>query len=351
MRHVDKYLCKRCRKPSFFPIAGKQPKRTGIAKAGRKEKNRTKVAPDNSFIMFNHQNKGNAYFEALKEWGYNSLEQSWFLNVKIILTDSDILGRRHILDKYRAYGCKNFFVIPHTARPNLVNDVSPGWQHTTAYFCVTKYHAEVMQIYGIDKPIHPVGWSLCPIKKFTPRKQARNILFAPIHPRCSQIDKDVNLATFKKLEKLARQDDIVLTVRFIRNLHESGLEKVEHPNIKYTVGYMNQAYDQIDNADVVIGHQTIAWLAVARGTPTLMMAERKLKTHIEPRRGGVSYARNWNKYVDKIAYPLDILDCDDTLGLLNKAIKNNCAVSDWKRRMIGNPFRKDRFLEAIHKYL
>lgn len=310
-----------------------------------------KVAPRNSFVFYNHQQKGKAYLDALLSNGFNHLDASWYRDLSMVFTDSDILGKKHILAKYKQYGNKCTFVIPHTARPNIVNDVSPGWEHTTAYFCVTKYHAEVMRTYGIDKPIHPVGWSLCPIKPYKPRKTPRNVLFAPIHPRCSKIDQDVNLATFKRLEKLAKSDDIVLTVRFIKSLEQSGLQKIEHPNIRYTVGYMNQAYKQIDEADVVVGHQTFPWLAVARGVPTLMMAERDLITHIEPRGTQPQFARHWKDYVDLIAYPLDILCYDDTLKLLNTAIKRNCAVEDWRKRMIGTPFRKDRFIAAIQKYL
>jgi hypothetical protein len=114
---------------------------------------------------------------------------------------------------------------------------------------------------------------------------------------------------------------------------------------------MDQNYEQIDNVDVVIGHQTFAWLAVARGVPTVMMAERDLPTHVQPRTKPIQFVKHWYKYVDLIAYPLDILECTDTLGLLRRVVTTDEDIRDWRRRMIGYPFRPDRFLGALEKYL
>jgi|GEM_PF-1672555 len=359
MRNVDKYNCRKCNRNTFFPIPKNErnPPRTGSGYNRRRYAHiPVHIAPPNSFVCFNHQDKGNAYVRALQGVGYNKLENRDFQKgLEIVLTDSDIMGRKAALNKMRNLGAKTTFLIPHTARPNLVNDIEDGWEHTTAQFVVSRGHKEIMESYGFDKPIHPVGWTLCQIRKFKPRKEPRNVLFAPIHPRCSKVDQDVNAETFKRLEKLARSDDIILTVRYIKNLWDSGLKQVNHPNIRYVPGYMGQEdatqLQQLNEADVSVGHQTFAWKSVSYGIPTVMMAERSLPTHIQKRGGSVQYARNWNKYVDLLAYPLDILETDDTLGLLRRAVSSDEEIKDWRRRMIGYPFRAKRFIEIVKSYL
>lgn len=343
MTNVDKWLCKICGKFTFFRGPYRRKVRLAVQEAAR-----------NSYTMYNHQKKGNAFVDALAK--YSKWEQineaSLYRGLKFVLTDSDIMGRVHRLQRQKKAGCELFFVIPHTARPNIINDIIPRWIGTTAQFVVSRGHAEVMRAYGYDLPLHPIGWNLCPMRKFTPRQAAREVLFAPIHPRCHEIDKKVNRATFDKLYKLAQSDDIKLTVRFIRNLAESGLTQVHHPNVVYTSGHMNQDYNQIDNADVVVSHQTAAYLAVARGVPTVMMAETTLPTHIQKRGAGspLQKAKNWSKYVDLLAYPLDILQEDDTLGLLNRAVSSDAEISHWRTRLIGSPFKARRFVEIINGY-
>jgi len=346
---VPKVRVLKVREPKFKAPKVREPK----MKVPKIKVPKVRDLSTNTYVIFNHQNKGQKYIEALEKHGkYEQLlEDIRHKHLAFAVTDTDILGRTVRLDQFRRRGCAFFFVIPHTARPNLINDIIAPWEHTTAQFVVSQGHVEIMRLYGYEKPLHPVGWTLCPIRKFTPRPEMRHVLFAPIHPRCSRIDQDANRKTFRRLYKLAKAGDIILTVRFIKSLPESGLRQVRHPNVIYTPGRMNQGYEQIDNADVVISHQTFAWIAVARGVPTVMMANRTLKTHIELPGRGVQFVKNWDKYVDRLAYPLDILETRNTLGLLHRACTDDPEVAEWKRRMIGTPFSADRFLRALLQYL
>lgn len=303
-------------------------------------------------MAFNHQGKADKILNALNHGGKYVLMDcpNRYRNLKFVLTDTDILGRRQRLDNMRKAGVGRFFVYPHAARPDLTNDVYREWAHVTAHFVVSDAHAEIMRIFGYSRPLVPIGWSLCPIRPFKPRKEPKNVLLAPIHPRCSQVDQDVNAAAFKRLEKLARAGHIKLTVRFINDLHKSGLQRVEHPNIHYTPGAMNQVYVQIDEADVVVAHQTFAWIAVARGVPTVMMAE-DMPTHIQMRNQPVSWVHNWGKYAHLMMFPYDILQARDPLELMEKAVASDDEIADWRRRMIGTPFRRDRFLKKLEAFL
>jgi len=358
MTNTVKYFCSQCKK---FTIIAKE---NAIIPSNRRHASKVhqeSVGCDGlsmngkrGYMAFNHQGKANRFIETLNSGGFKQLDCfRRYKGVSFVLTDTDIMGRRQKLEHMRNSRVKNFFVYPHAARPDLVNDIYKEWAHTTAHFVSAQGHVDVMEAFGYSRPIEVVGWSLCPIKPFTPRKEPRNVLFAPIHPRCSKVDQDVNAETFKRLEKLARSDDIILTVRFVRNLYDSGLEMVEHPNIKYTAGIMNGAYDQIDNADVVIATQTFMYLAAARGVPTIGMAV-DLPVHIQMRNQQPLWARSWKNYAHIMAFPWDVLQTtssDNLLSLLRKAVSCDEEIKEWKSRMIGSPFRRDRFLGKIEKYL
>lgn len=355
--NTDKFFCRRCRKTTVVPI-GREPIPERIAGSYawmRADCDEKPLNGKTGFMCFNHQNKAAKFLDALNHGGKYQLMDcaTRYRGVKFVLTDTDILGRRNKLESIRQKGVGRFFIYPHAARPDLVNDVYPEWVWTTAHFVVTETHAEVMRKFGYSRPLVPVGWSLCPQKTFRARLQPYRVLFAPIHPRCSEIDQKVNREVFKRLEKLAKAGDIHLTIRFIRSLPESGLERVEHPNIEYTPGAMNQGYDQIDNADVVIAHQTFMYLSVARGVPTIAIAT-DMPTHIQMRRHAVEWAKNWRSYIHLMRFPYDILDCPDrnaTLNMLNAVIRENELVADWRRRLIGSPFRKDRFIRKLEEFL
>jgi hypothetical protein len=356
--NTDKYVCRTCRKTTIVPI-GHSPVPERVAGPACIDDNTgcdgRSLDGKTGFMCFNHQNKAAKFLDALNHGGkYVLLDCArQYRGVKFCLTDTDILGRRNKLEHMQRSGVKRFFVYPHAARPNITNDIYPEWVFTTAHFVVTETHAEVMRRFGYSRPLVPVGWSLCPQRDFKPRAEAHKILFAPIHPRCSEVDQNVNREVFKRLEGLAKAGDIHLTVRFVRSLPESGLERVEHPNIEYTVGAMSQAYTDIDNADVVIAHQTFKYLAVARGVPTIAMATG-MPTHIQMIRHPVQWAKNWDAYSDLMRFPYDLLDCPDRNSILNMlcaVIQENDAVADWRRRMIGTQFRKDRFIEKLEAFL
>jgi len=300
------------------------------------------------YALFNHHGKADAYLRALPASRYERVNEESTGEVDFVLTDHAILSRIKDLYRFWDYYTERFFVYPHAARPNVVNDIVEEWDKITAHFVAAPGHVWVMRAYGYEKPIHVAGWHLCPVRKFQTHKRPRRVLFAPIHYRCAEIDQDVNREAFTRLARLAESNDIQLTVRHIGELGPCGIEPVWHPNITYTQGELRPCWEQIDRADVVVSHQTFAWIAVARGIPTVMMAE-DMPAHLvtEP----PQFARNWNKYQDVMAFPLDILSCEDTLGLLGRAVKKNDAVEAWKARMIGEAFSPGRFREVLEKYL
>ena len=300
-----------------------------------------------AFACFEHQGKASALVSAL-ETKYE--RRGTRDGVYFVLSDSDVSARASQMAQMSGRGCKRFFIYPHAARPSMINAQYPTWAGTTAQFVVNEYHAEVLREYGYEKPLISIGWHLSPVEQFKPRDtswRAVNALFAPIHPRNAEIDRTMNAATFERLVKHVRTGEINLTVRHIGEIQESGLAYVN--GVRYVRGEMNQATDDMDAADVVIAHQTFAWLAVARGIPCVMFAE-DMPTHF---RINNQYhdTPHWNKVHHLFRYPLDILCEDDTMILLRRAAMFDDKISDWRRRMIGNPFDATKFVEKVEEYL
>ena len=299
------------------------------------------------FACFDHHGKSEGYLSSLPKWNWFRHDENQPDKLDLVLTDHAILGRAGQLEDFRQQDTRLFFCYPHAARPNLVNDVVPEWDGITAHFVPAEGHVDVMRAYGYKKPIHVVGWHLCPLRPFSPRK-LRRVLFAPIHPRCADVDQFANREAFLQLVDLALRGHIFLTVRYIKSLEESGLERVDHARIEYNPGQLTPCWDAIDNADLVVGHQTFAWLAVARGVPTVKFGT-EIPTHLmtEP----VQYARHWKAYQPLLAYPLDLLQTDDPLEMLQQSAAGHEAVDAWRHRMIGQPFDSDKFTQILQNYL
>lgn len=329
-QYLNKYFCLVCR--NTFEIEKPQP-----------------LKPENNpFICFNHQGKADALVSALAPKFSQLTAEVYNHRVKFALTDSDIKGRQRQLTKIREAGCNVFFVYPHAARPSMINDYYPRWNYTTAQFVVNECHAEVLRAYGYDKPLIGIGWMLCPLREFQPKQRARNVLFAPIHPRNAPQDRDVNARTFARLYPHVQSGEINLTVRHVGDLLDNGL--THEAGVNYIQGKMNQDYGEIDAADVVIGHQTAAWIAVARGTPTVMTGE-DMPTHFRRYDQQYDDVRSWRRVAPLFQYPLDILAENDTMRLLNRAVRSDAEIADWRRRMIGDAFDPLKFVTIVESFI
>jgi hypothetical protein len=304
------------------------------------------------FYLFNHQNKGTALVRALQQAGWNWTAQLG--RADVIFSDSDVPARAKILQSFHQRGRK-VFLYPHAARPTLFNDFVgyPPCPTIDAGFVTAAGHLPIMRAVGISYPIEAMGWHFCPMKAFTPRPEHRRVLFAPIHPNSngtlSTGDRRLNADTLRKLLPLVRSGEIQLTVRYLRDLTKNGL-RIED-GVTYVQGEPDQSYDQIDQADVVISHQTFAYIAIARGVPTVMMGE-----DVPPRIGceelhDFQYARSFDKYKDLLMYPYDILAVEDVCGLLQRAVRSDEEIADWRTRLIGEPFDGPRFVQFVEKYL
>jgi len=301
------------------------------------------------FAFFDHQNKGAAYLRELStKHTPIALSLPDDPRVDFVFTDSDLRARRKHLERLKRAGARACFVYPHTAGPNLVNDIEPAWEHVTAHFVATRAQRKIMADYGYPRPIYDVGWSLCELREFQQRPHLRYVLFAPIHHRSAAVDQLANREAFARLAPLAVAGEIVLTVRHYKGLETTGIERVEHANIQYVETGLEPEHVAIDAADAVVAHQTFLYLAVARGVPAVGFGTW-IPSHIVPG-DAVHYAPNWNNYVRELAFPLDIA-FGDPHDLLWTAVEGDARVTDWRARMIGGPFDANRFMGIVEELL
>lgn len=304
----------------------------------------------NSFYIYNHQGKGDAYKQALLDAG---LVLGKPQGSRILLMDYDHPRR---ISRHRYAASRKLIKIlayPHAARPQVMWDglVQP-YKYLYGVFVQAAGHKDVLRSYGFDKPIYVAGWSYSDIRPFRPVENPRNILFAPIHPNAnlwlSPLDKKINAQTYRKLLVLHKEGRINLKVRHIYTLEQNGIWFEE--GVTFIEGKKDLSHQDILDADLVVSHQTYAYIAIALGVPTAMMAE-----HEAPRQGGSSYdfkrVRSWNRYKHLIMFPHDILEHEDTMEFFKRVAASDELTKDWKTRLIGNPFDPQVVAETVKMYL
>lgn len=308
-----------------------------------------KIKPS-SYFCYNHQHKADRYVLALRRAGFSIAPVRM---AKVILMDVDIAGRVNPIRSQLARGESRLFTYPHAARANVAWD--GFWlpsRYTSATFVAASGHVDILRAYGYTKPLHVAGWAYCDMIPFRPIPDPRRVLFAPIHPTrrgfLSELDRKINRAAYERLLKLVDRNEIELSVRYIRGLANNGLWHDQR--VHFIEGNTDLTYADIDAADVVVSHQTFAYISIARGKPTIMMSEET-----PPRNGGsedtFEFVRSWDKYKDLLMYPLDILVADDTMGLIHRAASTDCDIADWRTRNIGSPFDESAVVETVRSYL
>jgi hypothetical protein len=307
-----------------------------------------------SFLHKPHQNKERAFVQALEEAGYTkTLHANARLRFAILDHDVGPNGIGHLpklktLQRMRV----PVFMIPHAARPTAFWDgMYPVWPHTVCTFVIAEGHVEVMRRYGYQLPLEVCGWPFCELKPFHKVEKVRKILFGPIHPNtngwlCDE-DLGINRGAFERLVEYSRETGAELTVRYIRKLKDNGLPEVE--GVNYIQAVPDGSTKEIDEADLVVSHQTFAYLAVARGRPTLMMGE-----DVPPRTGNAPenfrYAANWDKYAELVQFPLDILK-GDPAEMIERATRSDADIAKWRADMIGKPFNGPEFVRKLESQL
>lgn len=307
------------------------------------------------FVCKPHQGKERAYTKALLADGWRQVvyRRGWAHAALFDLTNGrgGVGWNENILGLHKV-GVP-LFLYPHAARPMIQWDgICDVWPHTRASFVIAEGHAEVMRRYGYPHKTVVTGWTFCKQKPFKPAAEVKTVVFGPIHPNANgwlnPVDIAINSETFRRLDAWRKRSGARLIVRHIHPLSAQGVPEVR--GVEYIQATPDGSTREIDSADLVVGHQTFAYIAVARGVPTLMMAENEA-----PRSGNCdanfTRVKSWDLYRDYLAYPLDILAEDDTAGLIERAVKSDDEIAEWRERFIGKPFDPDFFVSELKRMI
>lgn len=307
------------------------------------------------FYLKEHQHKGAAFVAALIIAGHWRTGRR--MAADFLLVDHDIgprgLGYRQGIEQAYAAG-KPVFIYPHSARPNVMADTHKPWPRTRALFTISEGHKEVLEALKYPCPIEICGWSYSDVRPFQTIKPDGEIkvLFAPIHPNAngflSEEDKQINARSFNLLMSTPGID---ITVRHIHSLEENGLWAED--SVNYVQGQPDGTTKEIEEADVIIGSYTLAYITVALGKPLIMMGEQA-RPHVGNTPGLIFYSKNWETYREIMRYPFEIENCtdgEDALEMMGAVMAGSHKVEDWKHRFIGQPFDGKAFVKKVESYL
>ncbi len=292
-----------------------------------------------------HQNKSVGLVKAIRVHGEHEIvDVGEFAD--ILLIDHDVtMFYKNIIERYHAAGSK-IVLYPHGATAHLAWDgVWPVDSRVDAYLAQSEGQAEVMRRYGYPNPIYVTGWHWCEQKRFKNKQSERpSVLFAPIHPQNSGfIFSKVRNATRNALDYLYTLKGFDITVRHIGDIAQNKLS--DYSGIKFVQGHTDNSIEDIDNADLVVSFGTFAYLAIARGIPTIMYRQDipYFDGHSEE---SVKFAAHFYLYRDYIRYPYDVTDELD----INWVMSQETGIKQWKKNFIGeiiDPAKLNEILEDI----
>ena len=301
--------------------------------------------------VIDHQNKSLAYREALAKAGYFFVDRFLVQGLRFILADADW---REDMMRDAAELDTPVFLYPHAARPMVQYDGCVEPKPVRCMFTQAPEGKRIMGKIGYPYPVEVSGWAFSEVRPFAPVDEIGRILFAPIHPNANgylnKVDKELNRRTYQRLFDYCGKYDIELSIRYIGTADQCGLGDVPAGDfVEWHKGKKNNTTYDMETADVVVAHQTFAYISVALGIPTVMMGE-----DVPPRTGntdaGFCYVKHWDDYKAELMYPLDVLNgaAEDVIG---EACVGSSAVEDWKSRLIGEPFDGPAFVKTLEAYL
>ena len=301
--------------------------------------------------IIDHQFKSVRFRDALKDAGYLDTERLHAQGIRFVLSDAD--WRMGVMEDAAERGIP-VFLYPHAARPMVQYDGCVEPHPVRCMFTHAEGGVELMRIIGYPYPVEVTGWAFSDIRPFRPVKTVKRILYAPIHPNANgylhQVDKDLNRRTYQRLADWCEKTGAQMSIRYIGTLEQCGLDGLPGSDlIEWHRGKKNNSSMDMMTADLVVAHQTFAYIAVALGIPTVMMGE-----DVPPRSGnaeeGFCYVSHWDDYKDLLMYPLDILK-DDPDEVIRTAASTDEPIKEWRDRYIGKPFDGPAFVKKLESYL
>lgn len=290
---------------------------------------------NNTFAFRDHQNKSLGLVCALRDLGWRPASEP-----DLFLIDFDGPPyHKELIHRFHSHGSR-VVVYPHGGTAQICMDIWQPTPEVAGYLAFSPGQAETLEKMGYPSPVHVVGWWWCEQRDPRPvPSDPQRVLFAPIHPLGNgfihPLHRDANRRAFADLLANFRPEQI--SVRHYREIEANGLWHV--PGVEYHQGALDNSTADIDAADVVVSYGTFAYLAIARGVPTVMYAQDY------PHGDGNSEqewtpARNWDAYAELLRYPVNVV---------TELRGSERAVADWRTLFIGEQLDARKMAHALER--
>lgn len=296
-------------------------------------------------MMLGHQGKEDGLARALNACGHTFVQNPDQADCLFVDHDDPGFGpRRALLEMFRERG-KATFMYPHGAGIMLSWDGLIEPFPVTAHFTIGEGQREVMRRYKYPAATVAAGWSLCLQRPFVPVAKVKRVLFAPIHPPSNPDfppfpeHTAANQAAFHACRSL----DAELTVRCIGTPQANGLPDIDP--VVYVQGDYDNSVAEIDEADLVVGCDTFASLAVARGKPVVQFGQ---DINSRGEQGDRPQVKHWADYKDYMRYPFDITD-GPMSDVAAAAAVGSPEADEWRQLFVGEPLKPQAFGRIVEQ--
>ena len=303
------------------------------------------------FYVSDHQHKSVGLCAALISAGHKLAHQPD--QAEAVLVDYPVAWHPNrnleIVQEAHAQG-KPCFEYPHGAPPPMQYDgVAPACKELTASLVHSEGHAELMRRIEYPVPTSVVGWYYCKLKPETHPAEIGSILYAPAHPWADGVTNqeywyDANRRSY---HAILDHPAPVKTVRFYGTLAANGL--TPEPGVTLVRARLEQIREQvkqIDQHDLVVSDGTFAYLAVARGKPTIMLGQDRV-WHNDQGTLTVNVER-WETYRQYMRWPYD-LDDGDFPDVAEAARAGGERAHEWRHLFVGDQLDPEELSDTLEQ--
>lgn len=301
-------------------------------------------------ILHDHQGKSQNFLSMLAQAGHTETPDLHEADVLFAHTDAPWQGNDpEVIETFGGLG-KPVVLYPHSGPPSVEYDgLQPVSPHVRAKLVFAPGHTEVLKRYEYPVRTYEIGWYYCPLLRFAPVKKVERVLFAPMHPWMDEktildVHQMLNQAVFRALKE-DRPEGSEVYVRYFGGEDLNGLEQAE--GFKYRkIEKLGNDHGDIDEADLVVSCGTLAYLAIARGKPTIMFGQESAGVSDM----GDKRVDHWEAYGDYMRYPVDLHDWPLPM-LVQKACEGGQWLEEWKRLFIGKQMTTQSLNRALNKIM
>jgi len=300
-----------------------------------------------TFYMIDSRDSGTAFASILFAAGYEQIiEASNAGKANFLLYDLNRYRNRVIRDQFRS---KPQFIFPHTPFSWWMWDGLYRAHPVSCNFVGTEAAKTAMKAYGYKYRVEVCGFSRCSVKPWK-ETEGKVLLYAPNHPITAKHmirrqDQPVTARTFRHILKIAPSYEKVI-VRYGHSLETSEIWDPELPNVEFQLSDLKtvSSLEAINSADLVVAGQSLGYLSVAQGKPTLFYNQSRVAPYETS-----GHVKSYEKY-KWIDFPAQFE------GMKSKDLHDfvqtpNSAVEEWKKLNIGEQFNPEKVLAVIESFL